>query len=150
MFRLSKFLAQSAAAAPKINRKQLITDLKRNTGFSLAQCKKALENSDFNPENAQKWLAETAKKEGWQKMEKLSSRKAKDGFVSIAESDDHLVLFELNCETDFVAKTPAFKELLVKLGENILSDGKNDVERNTAEIANSIYWLGSRFFNIFV
>lgn len=136
-------------AAPAINKKQMITTMKRTTGYSLSQCKNALDENDYDLDSANKWLAQQAKKEGWSKMQKLSARRAKDGYCVIAEDSNWLTMFELNCETDFVAKTPAFKELVTKLGENFLSDGKNDVEKNTEEIASAIYWIGLKGFLTF-
>ena len=138
----SRFLRQAAAAVSKADKRQAITQMKRTTGYSLGQCKKALDQTDYDVKEAEKWLNAKAKKEGWAKMEALSARRAKEGYCCVAESKDHVSIFELNCETDFVAKTPAFRKLLVELGENILADGENDVERNTAVIANSIYRPG--------
>lgn len=137
---LTRLTRQAAKLAPK-DRKQAITQMKRTTGYSLGQCKTALDTNDYDIQAAENWLNKKAKKEGWAKMEALSARRAKEGYCCIAESKDHISIFELNCETDFVAKTPAFRKLVCEIGSNILEDGDNDVERNTASIANSIYVL---------
>merc|ERR1712226_829365 len=139
LFKKAAAVANATSAAS--NRKTLITSMKRTTGYSLIQCKRALEAADYNPEAATQWLADKAKAEGWSKMEALSARRAKEGYCCVVQDSNYVSMFELNCETDFVAKTPAFRKLLVELGENILADGKHDQERNTAAIANSIYVL---------
>ncbi|MGL4282814.1 translation elongation factor Ts [Eubacterium aggregans] len=86
---------------------KLVKDLREKTGTGMMDCKKALVATDGNIEKAiehlrEKGLAATAKKAG---------RIAAEGVV---ESYIHMggkigVLVEINCETDFVAKTDGFK-----------------------------------------
>ena len=86
-----------------------VKELRERTGAGMMDCKKALAEKDGNVEEAivylrEKGLAAAAKKAG---------RIAAEGVV---ESYIHMggkigVLLEINCETDFVAKTDAFKQL---------------------------------------
>jgi elongation factor Ts len=85
----------------------MVAELREKTGAGLLDCKKALDEAQGNQEQAQIILR---KKLGG-KIDKLSSRATKEGLV---ESYIHVggkvgVLVEVNCETDFVAKTDDFK-----------------------------------------
>jgi elongation factor Ts len=86
---------------------QMVGDLREKTGAGLLDCKKALTESNGNVEEA---ITLLRKKLG-AKVDKLSSRSAKEGLI---ESYIHLggkvgVLLEVNCETDFVARNDEFK-----------------------------------------
>jgi elongation factor Ts len=85
----------------------MVADLRAKTGAGMLECKKALDEAKGSMEEAQTILR---KKLGG-KIDKLSSRATKEGLV---ESYIHVggkvgVLIEINCETDFVAKTDDFK-----------------------------------------
>ena len=85
----------------------MVAELREKTGAGMLECKKALDEAQGNQEQAQTILR---KKLGG-KIEKLSGRATKEGLV---ESYIHVggkvgVLLEVNCETDFVAKTDDFK-----------------------------------------
>lgn len=123
----------------KADRRQALIEIRKATGYSLGQCKKALDAVEYEVPEAYKWLDEQAAKEGWSKMNALSGRKASEGFCTLASSDRHLVMFELNCETDFVAKTPAFQKLVVELSEQILSEGEVIEELAKDTIAKAVY-----------
>lgn len=88
--------------------------LRQETGAGMMDCKKALTETRGDFEAAKDQL----RKQGLAGVEKRASRTASEGgvFVYIHQLDPDLppkvgVLIELNCETDFVAKTPEFKEL---------------------------------------
>ena len=85
----------------------MVAELREKTGAGMLECKKALDEAQGNQEQAQTILR---KKLGG-KIDKLSGRSTKEGLV---ESYIHVggkvgVLIEINCETDFVAKTDDFK-----------------------------------------
>ena len=85
----------------------MVAELREKTGAGMLECKKALDEAQGNQEQAQTILR---KKLGG-KIDKLSSRATKEGLI---ESYIHVggkvgVLLEVNCETDFVAKTDDFK-----------------------------------------
>src|SRR6478752_1919000 len=86
-----------------------IKRLKDLTGAGLTDAKKALEevNGDFD-----KALAQMRKK-GLTKAEKRAEREARAGLIGSYVHDGRIgVLVEVNCETDFVAKTDEFKSLV--------------------------------------
>ena len=85
----------------------MVAELRAKTGAGLLDCKKALDESQGNVEQAETIL----RKKLGSKIDKLASRATKEGLI---ESYIHVggkvgVLLELNCETDFVAKTDDFK-----------------------------------------
>lgn len=86
-----------------------IKTLREQTGVSLQECKKALEEAEGDTEKALSIL----KKASLKTAEKKSERETGAGII---EAYVHLngkvgVLVDLRCETDFVAKNPNFKEL---------------------------------------
>jgi elongation factor Ts len=86
----------------------LVRDLREKTGVGMMDCKKALLENDGDLEKSIEWL----RKKGISKAEKRAGRTTKEGIIaSYIHPGDRLgVLAEVNCETDFVAKTEAFAE----------------------------------------
>jgi len=94
---------------------KMVNDLRQQTGAGMMECKAALKESGGNPEEAvtilrKKGLAAAAKKAG---------RAATEGLVSAKVHPAAAVLLEVNCETDFVAKTADFREFVEKLSDRI-------------------------------
>jgi len=94
---------------------KMVNDLRQLTGAGMMECKSALKEAGGNPEEAvtilrKKGLAAAAKKAG---------RVASEGLVSAKVHSGAAVLLEVNCETDFVAKTEDFQSLVEKLSERI-------------------------------
>ena len=86
-----------------------VAELRAKTNAGMMDCKKALVECDGDFEKAIVWLRE----KGIAAASKKQSRIASEGIVT---SYIHMggkigVLVEINCETDFVAKTDAFKEI---------------------------------------
>ncbi len=86
-----------------------VMDLREKTGVGMLDCKKALTECDGNMEKAVDYLRE----KGIAAAAKRQSRIAAEGavFSYIHMNGTIGVLLEINCETDFVAKSPAFQEL---------------------------------------
>lgn len=94
-----------------------VNDLRIKMGVGLMDCKRALVEADGDEEKAIKILRE----KGLATAAKKQSRIAAEGIV---ESYIHMggkigVLLEVNCETDFVAKTDAFKQLVHNIAMHI-------------------------------
>ncbi|MGX9395864.1 translation elongation factor Ts [Mycoplasma sp. 1573] len=104
------------AAEPK-----LIKELRDRTNAGFLDCKKALEETNNDIEKAIVWLQE----KGVAKAAKKAGRVAAEGIVRAAKNDKYAVLFELNSETDFVAKNELFQSLVSEI-ENVLLS--NDFE----------------------
>uniref|UniRef100_A0A8D0GH79 Elongation factor Ts, mitochondrial n=1 Tax=Sphenodon punctatus TaxID=8508 RepID=A0A8D0GH79_SPHPU len=88
--------------------------LRRKTGYSFMNCKKALEKFSRDVKQAEAWLHEQAQKEGWNKMSKLQGRKTKEGLIGVLQEANAAVMVEVNCETDFVARNARFQQLVQK------------------------------------
>jgi len=83
--------------------------LRNSTGFGIMECKKALEDANGDIEKAKDLL----EKLGSLKATKKLSRDTKEGVIECYVHNGSRVgaIVELNCETDFVARTSEFKEL---------------------------------------
>lgn len=93
-----------------------IKRLKNLTGVGLTDAKKALEdaNGDFDK------ALEAMRKKGLTKAEKRGEREARAGMVGTYNHDGRIgVLVEVNCETDFVARTDGFAELVKDIAMHI-------------------------------
>jgi elongation factor Ts len=108
-----------SAAAPNTSpasKKEALALLRKRTGYSYTNIRKAIDQ--FGPEKideAEKWLKELAVKEGWAKAAKLGSRVASQGLLAVESSNNAAAVIELNCETDFVARSDVFKHLLEEI-----------------------------------
>ena len=88
---------------------ECIKILRDRTGAGMMDCKKALEESNLDIEKACDWLRE----KGIAKSAKKSAtRIAAEGLTIVKTSGNKAIILEINCETDFVAKGDAFKQLL--------------------------------------
>lgn len=98
---------------------ETIKNLRIQTGAGVMEIKKALEEAAGNSEAARLIL----KKKGLVKAEKKSNRVTKSGLIySYIHGEGQIgLLIELNCETDFVAKTDEFKNLAHELSLQITS-----------------------------
>ncbi|MCX5717401.1 MAG: translation elongation factor Ts [Nitrospirae bacterium] len=118
-----------------------VKELREKTGAGMMECKKALTESNGDFEKAidclrQKGLASAAKK---------ASRSASEGLVSSYIHMDKIgVLLEVNCETDFVAKTDDFKGLVKDIALHIAAANPSylsheDVPHDVIEREKDIY-----------
>lgn len=87
----------------------LVKELRESTGAGIMDCKRALQESDGNIEKASAYL----KQQGLARADKKSGRAALQGLVEpyIHAGGRIGALVEINCETDFVARTPDFRSL---------------------------------------
>ena len=88
---------------------KLVKELRQKTGAGMMDCKNALLESNGILDDAIDHLRKT----GITKAEKKGARQTKEGIIySYIHAGSRLgVLVEVNCETDFVAKTDGFSEL---------------------------------------
>jgi len=87
--------------------------LREKTGAGMLDCKSALEETQGNMEEAEKLL----RKKGLAAAAKKAGRVAADGLVGYHVEPGAAALVELNCETDFVARTDAFQKARHVLAE---------------------------------
>jgi elongation factor Ts len=100
---------------------QMVKELRDQTGAGMMECKSALTeaNGDFEEANTilrKRGLASAAKKAG---------RTASEGLIANRVAPDHSTgtLVEVNCESDFVARTPDFQELMQSVLDEIEKAG---------------------------
>jgi translation elongation factor Ts (EF-Ts) len=94
-----------------------VKNLRDRTGAGMMECKKALAEAAGDVEKA----IDLLRKAGLQKAEKRADRAADQGLVEayIHPGNRVGVLIEVNCETDFVARTPEFQELVRNLAMQV-------------------------------
>ena len=107
----------------------MVKELRETTGAGMLDCKKALEESNGNMEEAITWLRE----KGISKAAKKSSRIAAEGLALAKVKGNKAIILELNSETDFVAKNEEFKNLI-----NIIADTVLDSDAKTVEEASKL------------
>lgn len=85
-----------------------VKELREKTGAGMMDCKKALQSAQGDEQKALNWLRE----KGLSKAQKRTDREASEGMVGsyIHMNGKIGVLVEVNCETDFVAKSDKFQE----------------------------------------
>jgi len=95
----------------------MVKDLREKTGAGMMDCKEALTASDGDFEKAIDYL----RKKGMSAATKRSSKAAKDGTIAtyIHMGGKIGVMVELNCETDFVAKTDNFQAMAKDLAMQV-------------------------------
>ncbi len=114
----------------------LIKQLREQTGAGMMECKKALEQNDGDLQRAAAWLQER----GLASAAKKASREAKEGVIEVYSHPGARlgVMVEVNCETDFVARMPEFRELAHDIALQIASNSptyirKEDIPAEVAE-----------------
>uniref|UniRef100_A0A2D4N7U6 Elongation factor Ts, mitochondrial n=1 Tax=Micrurus spixii TaxID=129469 RepID=A0A2D4N7U6_9SAUR len=110
--------------------KEALMKLRKKTGYSFVNCKKALEKYDDNIEEAEIWLHEQAQKEGWNKALKLQGRKTKEGLIGLLQEGSSAVMVEVNCETDFVAQNVKFQQLVQQVAIGTMIHHKETIDQS--------------------
>jgi elongation factor Ts len=104
-----------------------VKELREKTGAGMMDCQRALQEASGDMEAALKIL----RKKGLAAAAKKAGRAAKEGLVAIAVIEDNLRggMVELNCETDFVARTEQYQAFAQTLADQVAADGGGDVEK---------------------
>jgi len=105
-----------------------VQELRQRTGAGMMDCKKALEENAGDMNKA----AEFLRAKGIAKAEKRAGRAASEGQIGsyIHHNGKVGVLVEVNCETDFVARNPEFKELVKEIALHIASAAPVAVDKS--------------------
>jgi elongation factor Ts len=121
---------------------QLVRELRDRTGAGVMDCKAALDASKGSLDGAVEYL----RKKGLADAQKRAHREAKEGLVAsyIHPGSKLGVLIEVACETDFVAKTDAFQELVKDLAMQVAAANpswvaREDVPADTVDKERDIY-----------
>lgn len=102
----------------------LVKELRERTGAGMMDCKKALQDANGDIEVA----IEEMRKSGAAKAAKKAGRIAAEGIISIKQDGNNVIILEINCETDFVAKDENFLEFANNVINAIATQAPADVD----------------------
>lgn len=112
----------------------MVKELREQTGAGMMDCKKALNETNGNMEEAVEFL----RKNGQAKAEKKASRIAAEGICRIATKGDKVAaVVEVNSETDFVAKNEQFQQFVEAVAEQAVNSSAADMDAFMAEAWNA-------------
>lgn len=124
---------------------QDVKALREKTGAGMMDCKKALQESNGNMEDAITWLRE----KGISKAAKKESRIAAEGLTEGASHNNSAVIFEVNSETDFVAKNDEFKNFIKKLNKTLVDANVKTIEEaNKLPLEDDTVTIGEAIVNL--
>ena len=106
----------------------MVKELRETSGAGMLDCKKALEATNGNMEEAMNWLRE----KGISKAAKKATRIAAEGLAIAKMDGNKAVVVEINSETDFVAKNEEFKALVDDVANAILNSEVTTLEEALA------------------
>ena len=98
-----------------------VAALRKETGAGMMDCKKALEETGGDLEEARDWL----RKKGLAGATKRAGRSAEQGAVDVVVDGGVAALVEITCETDFVAKGDDFRALVASLAAQVAANGED-------------------------
>lgn len=102
----------------------MVKELRDKTGAGMMDCKAALSETVGDMEAAIDWL----RAKGLSKAAKKAGRVAAEGLIGLATTDKGAALVEVNAETDFLARTPAFQDMVTEIARLGLAT-KGDLEK---------------------
>lgn len=110
--------------------KEEIMALRERTSAGIMDCRRALEESGGNMDQA----VELLRQKGIESAGKKGDREANQGLIEAYVHGGRLgALIELNCETDFVARTPEFKALAREIALQAAANGAEDADALKAQ-----------------
>ena len=117
-----------------------IKQLRQTTGAGFKDCDAAIQEANGDLEKA----IEVLRVKGISKASKKMSRDANEGVVAVSGDEKKLTLIEVNCETDFVAKTEDFQNMVRDIAMHIAASGpiavnKEEVPADILETEKEIY-----------
>ncbi len=108
----------------------MVKELREMTGAGMMDCKKALNETNGNMEEAVEFL----RKNGQAKAEKKAGRIAAEGLCRVCTDDDKAAaVVEVNSETDFVAKNEQFQNYVAAVAKQALATSATDLDAFLAE-----------------
>jgi len=103
--------------------------LRQKTGAGMMDAKRALQENDGDFETAAKWLRE----KGLSSSAKRSDRANDQGAVALGGDSAVMAIAEIKCETDFVAKSEQFTDLVQDLADLVAAKGEDEAKADVAE-----------------
>ena len=125
---------------------QDVKSLREKTGAGMMDCKKALQETNGDMEEAITWLRE----KGISKAAKKASRIAAEGLTKAVSKDNKAAIVEVNSETDFVAKNEAFTSFVDNLANTLVESNistmeeANELKIDNDTVANTIIALTAK------
>ncbi len=108
----------------------MVKELREMTGAGMMDCKKALNETNGNMDEAVEYL----RKNGQAKAEKKAGRIAAEGLCKVlVEGDKTAAVVEVNSETDFVAKNEEFQKFVAAVAKQALATSSTDIDAFLAE-----------------
>ena len=107
-----------------------VKDLREKTGAGMMDCKKALTETNGDFDAAEKLL----KEKGLAAVAKRAERATKEGRIFIRQDANKVVVVELVCETDFVAKNQEFIACGEKIMDEIFAKGYTKAEKELSDV----------------
>ena len=101
-----------------------VKELRDKTGVGMMDAKKALVETEGDMEKA----VDVLREKGVAKAEKKSGRVAAEGIAAVAIKDNKAAIVEINCETDSVASTDKFKDLVAEVADKIAEENPASVD----------------------
>lgn len=105
---------------------EMVRELREKTGAGMMDCKRALAESGGDAEAA----VDVLRKKGLAAAAKKASRIASEGTVTACVTAESATLVEINCETDFVAKTEDFQEFARQVATTVNTMGPKGIEES--------------------
>ena len=112
---------------------QDIVKLREKTGAGMMDCKNALKECDGNMDKAIDYLREKGIAKAAKKADRIAAEGVVDSYIHMGGKIG--VLVEVNCETDFVARSDAFKALVKDIAMQIAAQSPKCVRREEANMA---------------
>jgi elongation factor Ts len=104
--------------------------LRQLSGVGMLDAKRALEESGGDMDKASIWLRE----QGLASSAKRADREASEGAVAIGRSGDAAAIVQLRSETDFVAKSDQFVEMVTSLADLVAVEGESAIDQRAEDL----------------
>jgi elongation factor Ts len=98
---------------------KMVQELRRQTGAGMMDCKKALGETEGDLTKASEWLRQKGMVAAGKKSDRVTAEGLVDNFIQADGKTG--VLLEVNCQTDFVARNDAFKDLVQSLAQQAVT-----------------------------
>lgn len=112
-----------------------VNELRKRTGISMMQCKKALEEAGGDEEKA----IEILRKKGAAKAVEKSDRETAEGIIVAKTEGNKAAIVKLSCETDFVAKNEEFMAVAEKAAKMALESGVEAARQDAEPILKELF-----------
>ena len=111
----------------------MVKELREKSGAGMMDCKKALQETDGNMDDAVDWL----RKKGLSAVEKKSGRVAAEGLIGVTVKDNVGSIIEINSETDFVARNEIFQQFVTTCSELAIQNNSDVISFKEIAYPNS-------------